>query len=231
MNPDGLLLMIQRVVQQELARQRASQLGVVTEVFAHEAQDDENNYETNVQLKHEELELRRVPMMVNHIGLAAPPRVGDLVLVQFVNGDLNQPVVSGRFYHADDRPPLHQADDILFEQRVPDGSLNHLRFTPDGTIYLQRDVTKPEDNSEAVAGVKIDPDGNIEIQTSEKIIISLKNDGKIEINTEGNPIDIVCDTLTIDGKLHVTGDTSVDTKVEVGTSTKTTITPGEITGG
>jgi phage baseplate assembly protein gpV len=222
MNSDGLLNLIQRVVHQELARQRTSLLGVVTEVFPHEVENDENNYETNVRLKHEDLELRRVPLAVGHIGIAAPPRVGDLVLVQFVNGDLNQPVVTGRFYHADDRPPLHQADDILFEQRVPDGSLNHLRFTPDGAIYLQREVTKPEDNSAATAGLTIDKEGNIEIQTSEKILITLKTDGQIEIK---------CDTLTLDGKLHVKGDTVVETQIEVGTTTpKTTITPGEITG-
>ena len=78
------------------------------------------------------------------------------VLVEFVNGDINQPVVIGRFYHGDDRPPLYKEDDALFEHRLPDGTLNHLRFANDGSIYLQREVTKPEDNTEAKASIKID---------------------------------------------------------------------------
>jgi phage baseplate assembly protein gpV len=203
MSVDQLLTMIQRVVHQEMTAQRSNLLGVVTEIFAHEAENDENNYEVNVRLKHEDLELRRVPIAVAHIGIAVPPRVGDLVLVQFIHGDLNQPVVTGRFYHADDRPPLHKADDILFEHRVPGGKLSHLRFASDGTIYIQSDVTKPEDNSEATASIKIEPNGMITIK---------------------------CDTLTIDGKLHVKQDSTFDTQVEVGQGPKTAITGGTIEG-
>ncbi len=231
MSADALLNLIQRVVRQELAGQRSSLLGVVSEIFAHESDDDENNYEVNVRLKHEDLELRKVPVSVPHIGVAAPPRVGDLVLVQFINGDLNQPVISGRFYHADERPPLHKADDVLFEQRIPDGKLNHLRFTSDGSIYLQRDVTKPEDNSEASAGIKIDPDGNIEIKSGE-LTFTLKKDDSVEIKADGKPVKITCDTLTVDGKLQVTGDSAIDGSLVVGKTPgpNTKIDKNEITG-
>ena len=206
---------IRRVVLEELARNRGSLLGVVTTVYPHEAENDENNYEANVRLKHEDLELRRVPIAVGHVGVAAPPRVGDLVLVQFLNGDSNQPLVTGRFYHADERPPLHREDEILFEQRVPDDTLNHLRFAADGTIYLQRDVTKPEDNSEARASIKVDgPSGDVEIKSADSIVILLKNDGEIQITAEGKPITVKCATM----------------KVTDGT-TSTTIKGNEITGG
>jgi phage baseplate assembly protein gpV len=215
-----LLEIIRSVVRQELAQQRSSLLGVVTTVFPHTAADDDFNYEANVQLKHEALELRKVPLAVNHVGVATPPRVGDLVLVQFINGDLNQPVITGRFYHADERPPLHQEDDLLFEQRVPDGTLNQLRFTADGTIYLQRDVTKPEDNSEAKTSLKIDGDsGDLEIKSGE-ISIVITNDTDIQITAEGKPIDVTCDTLTINGDLVVSNGTN-----------RTTISGNEITGG
>ena len=208
-----ILDLIRRVVQQEMARQRGSLLGVVTAVFPHEAENDENNYEVNVRLKHEDLELRKVPLAITHVGLAAPPRVDDLVLVEFVNGDLNQPVILGRFYHADDRPPLHKEDEVLFEHRLPDGKLNHLRFANDGTIYLQREVTKPEDNSEAKAGIKMDKDGNIEITAGEKIVVTLTNDNKIEIIADGKPIDVTCQTMTINGELVVT-DGAKSTKIK-----------------
>lgn len=172
-----LIEIMRRVVQQEMARQRGCALGVVTGVFAHSEEDDENNYEASVRLKHEDLELRRVPLSVGHVGIAAPPRAGDLVLLQFINGDINQPVILGRFYHDKERPPLHRQDEILFEHRLPDGTRNHLRFGADGTIYLQREVTNSEDNSAAKAGIKLDKDGNIEV---------------------------TCKTMTINGELVVT---------------------------
>jgi Type VI secretion system/phage-baseplate injector OB domain len=199
-----IIEIIRRVVQQEMARQRGSALGVVTTVFPHTKKNDENNYEANVRLKHEDLELRKVPLAVGHVGIAAPPRAGDLVLVQFPNGDINQPVITGHFYHNQERPPLHNEDEILFEHRLPDGKLNHLRFTNDGTIYLQREVTKPEDNSEAKAGVKMDKDGNIEIKAGKKIVVTLTNDDKIAITAEDKPIEVTCKTMTINGELVVT---------------------------
>ena len=205
---------IRRVVLEELALNRGSLLGVVTTVYPHEAEDDENNYEANVRLKHEDLELRRVPIAIGHVGVAAPPRVGDLVLVQFLNGDSNQPLVTGRFYHADERPPLHKEDEILFEQRVSDDTLNHLRFAADGSIFLQRDVTKPEDNSEAKASIKVDgPSGDIEIKSADETSILLKNNGEIQMTAKGKPITVECNEL----------------KVTNGT-TSTTIKGNEITG-
>ena len=114
-----ILEIIRRVVREELARQRGSLLGVVTAVHAHKAEDDDNNYEVDVRLKHEDLELRRIPVAVEHVGVAAPPRVSDLVLVQFVNGDINQPLVTGRFYHANEHPPFFEEGELVFEHRVP----------------------------------------------------------------------------------------------------------------
>jgi hypothetical protein len=199
-----LVNVIRRVVQEEIAAQRGSALGVVTTVFPHRDERDENNYEVNVRLKHEDLELRRVPLSVSHIGIAAPPRAGNLVLLQFLNGDINQPVIMGRFYHDGERPPLHNEDEILFEHRLPDGTRNHLRFTNDGTIYLQRDVTSAEDNSAATAGIKMDKDGNIELKAGENIVITLTNDGGIAITARDNSVDVSCKTLTIGGELVVT---------------------------
>ena len=225
--------LIRRVVLEELARNRGSLLGVVTTVYPHEAEDDENNYEANVRLKHEDLELRRVPIAIGHVGVAAPPRVGDLVLVQFLNGDSNQPLVTSRFYHADERPPLHKEDEILFEQRVPDGTLNHLRFAADGSIFLQRDVTKPEDNSEAKASVKVEAEGNVEVKVGEKITVRLTLDDNVQVVADGLPITIDCDDMTVTAanKMTVEGDLDVngDLKVSNG-STSTTISGNEVTG-
>jgi uncharacterized protein involved in type VI secretion and phage assembly len=228
-----MLEIVRRVVEQEISQQRTSALGVVAAVFAHTDESDTNNYEINVKLKHEDLELRKVPMAIPHVGYAAPPKAGDLVLVQFVDGDINQPLITGRFYHADERPPLHQENEILFEHRVSDGTLNHLRFAADGSMFLQRDVTKPEDNSKAKTSVKIDGStGDIEIKAGDKITIVLKNNAEIDITADGKPLNIKCDTLTLDGKMTVKGNVEVDGDLVVSSgATKTTISGNSITGG
>ena len=210
---------IQSVVRQEMGRSRGSLLGVVTTVYPHLAEDDENNYEANVRLKHEDLELRRVPIAIGHVGVAAPPRAGDLVLVQFVDGDPNQPLVTGRFYHADERPPLHKEDEILFEQRVSlDGTLNHLRFADDGSIILQRDVTKPEDNTEAKTSIKVEKEGNVEIKVGDKI--------KVRLTVNDDTVAIECKKMTIKGDVDING----VLKVANSSGQSTTISGHEITG-
>jgi hypothetical protein len=222
----GLIEIVRRVVEQETARHRMSLLGVVSTVFPHTADDDENNYEVNVRLKHEDLELRKVPVAVAHVGVAAPPRAGDLVLVQFINGDLNQPVITGRFYHNDERPPLHQEEEILFEQRVSDKTLNHLRFTADGSIYLQRDVKKPEDNSEAKTSLRIDGEtGNLEIKVGDKLTVTLTSDNEIQITADDKPVNVNCSKLTVNGDLDLNG------KLVVSDGTHSTTIEGNSIGG
>lgn len=224
----GALSVIRRVVQQELSALRGASLGVVTATFPHGAADDQNNYEVNVRLKHEDLELRRVPIVTSHIGTVAPPLVGDLVVVGFIDGDLNHPIVVGRLYaNADpeDRlPPLHRDDEVLIEHRVSN-TINQLRFASDGSVFLQREVTKPEDNTEAKASVRLGANGDVEIQAGPAIVILLKNDSEIQIKADGKPITIDCQKMTITGEMEVNGDVTMKSG---GTSTK--ISGNTITG-
>jgi phage baseplate assembly protein gpV len=221
----SLLTVIRRVVDHELAGRRDTALAVVTTTFPHEAADDQHNYEVNVRLKHEDLELRHVPVVAPHIGSVAPPRVGDLVLVGFVGGDVNHPVVVGRFYAEDRLPPLHKDDELLVEHRVSDGTLNQLRFAADGSIFLQRDVTRPEDNTEAKATIRVASSGDVEITAGDSISITLTNDSEIRIKADGNPITIDCDRLTVNGNMDVNGDVKIS-----GSGGSTTISGHTITG-
>jgi hypothetical protein len=113
----SVLAMIQAIVREELGRLHLSDLGVVTSVYPHGAADDRDNYECNVQLKNSGLELRRVPTGTPVVGQAAIPNVGDLVLVAFVGGDLQQPVIIGRFYDDRQRPPVNTVNEIV--QHLP----------------------------------------------------------------------------------------------------------------
>ncbi|MEA2301811.1 MAG: hypothetical protein QOE44_2346 [Solirubrobacteraceae bacterium] len=220
---------VRQVVREELAQRADGLLGVVTATYPHAAEDDDNNLEVDVRLKHEDLELRRVPVGVSHVGAAAPPRVGELVLVRLVDGQINQPLVTSRFYHADERPPLAQENEVLLEHRVPDGTLNHLRFMADGTMLLQRDVTKPRDGTEAKTTIRIDGGtGDVRIEAGADIVVELKNGSEISITSKDKPVSVKCRTLAIEGNVEITGDLTVQSSA--GGSPGTKISGHTITG-
>ncbi len=108
---------IQAIIQQELRRVRIAELGVVEAVYPHSATDDDDNYGCDVRLKNSNLLLKRVPIATNHIGTAAIPYKGDLVLLNFDQGSVNQPIIVGRLYNDTDRPPLNNPYEII--SRIP----------------------------------------------------------------------------------------------------------------
>jgi len=109
----SLVETIQAIVRQEMARLRVSDLGVVEAVGPHRDAGDRDNYGCDVRLKNSGLLLRRVPIATQHIGTAAIPNVGDLVLLTYDKGDVNQPIVIGRLYSDADRPPLNDSREIV----------------------------------------------------------------------------------------------------------------------
>src|SRR4051794_38859673 len=90
---------IQEIVRHELRRIRIMELGLVEAVYPHRASGDDDNYGCDVRVKDSGLLLRRVPVATGHIGTAAIPNVGDLVLLAFDGGDVNQPIIIGRLYN------------------------------------------------------------------------------------------------------------------------------------
>jgi hypothetical protein len=113
----SIIATIQEIIRHELDRVRIAELGVVTAVHPHSAESDSDNYGCDVRLKNSGLELKRVPIATGHIGTAAIPNVNDLVLLAFDKGDVNQPIVIGRLYNDQDRPPLNNPDEVIF--RLP----------------------------------------------------------------------------------------------------------------
>jgi phage baseplate assembly protein gpV len=225
----GTIDIMRRVARAELATRRGCRLAVVTATHPHEAEDDENNYEVDVRLKHEDLELRRIPVCTTVPGFVVSPRVDDLVLVEFLDGDLAQPIVIACLYHAADRPPIHADGDLVIEHRVPDDTRNQLRFAADGGIQLQREVTK-EDHSEATARIVLDPDGTIRVTVKDKITLTLAEDG-ITLEAPDAPVTVKCDGVTVESAVNIKGDVEVEGDLKVtGSSGSTTISGHEITG-
>ncbi len=108
---------IQKIVQHELRAVRISEFGVVEAVYPHASAGDNDNYACDVRLKNSELLLKRVPVATGHIGTVAIPNIGDLVILAFDKGDINQPIIIGRLYNDEDRPPLNNPDEVIF--RLP----------------------------------------------------------------------------------------------------------------
>jgi uncharacterized protein involved in type VI secretion and phage assembly len=108
---------LQQIIRHELRTLRIAELGLVEAVYPHSSNGDSDNYGCDVRLKNNGLLLKRVPVATGHIGTVAIPNVGDLVLLTFDKGDVNQPIIIGRLYNDADRPPLNTTDEVIF--RLP----------------------------------------------------------------------------------------------------------------
>ncbi|HKJ03655.1 MAG TPA: phage baseplate assembly protein V [Longimicrobiales bacterium] len=179
-----LVSTIRSLIRHELAGARHPELGIVTEVFSHDSDSSDGNHQVNVRLQASALELHRVPVAVARIGLSALPDVGHLVVVAFVGGDLNAPVVLGSLYDADAHPPVAEAREIVYQpQDAEDDSVRRLHLEwPNGTT-----LTMDDSALEIVAGgttVKINRDGDVAIAA--KGGVTYESDGDIEIKAAGN---------------------------------------------
>ncbi|MCB0100128.1 MAG: hypothetical protein KDE46_30560, partial [Caldilineaceae bacterium] len=108
---------LQEIIRHEMRNLRIAELGLVEAVYPHSASGDGDNYGCDVRLKNSGLLLKRVPVATSHIGTAAIPNIDDLVLLAFDQGDVNQPIIIGRLYNDEDRPPLNKPDEVIF--RLP----------------------------------------------------------------------------------------------------------------
>ena len=144
---DSIVSIMQQIAAREVEKIYTTELGVVTAIFAHESDGDKNNYQCSVNLKNRkkadgaDFELRQVPLTTGHIGLVNIPNVGDLVVVAFINGDLNAPVIIGRLYNDEDLPPLSKKDEVVVENiesikiKMKDGKTT-LEIDKDGNIKI-----------------------------------------------------------------------------------------------
>jgi phage baseplate assembly protein gpV len=196
---------LQRIVREELGRLRTVELAVVQEQHPHEGESDTDNYACTVVLRDSGLVLRQVPVATGRMGAVSIPAAGDLVLVQFVGGDLNAPVVTGSVYNDEDRPPVNadgqailhlplgaaDSDAVHLEIASGDARLVKLRLG-DGLELLLQDDDPVVDLSVAggKAKITIDRDGAVKIETQGKLAVESKDSiamkaPKIEIKADG----------------------------------------------
>jgi hypothetical protein len=174
---------ILQVVRGELSFPR---VGRVVTVWPHTgAEDRPSNHEVDVAIPPGEpvQEPRRVPILQPTGGAAYVPREGDLVLVGYLRGSGDRPIVLGSVYgDADaDRAPLASESDI----RATRGSL-YTELAGDGSYA--RIAKKPDDLEAPTATVEIDAQGTITLDTDGDVTVSAGGDVVIDEGGEAAPV-------------------------------------------
>ena len=209
---------IQRIVQEELGRVRTAELAVVQEQHPHEGDSDTDNYSCTVALRNSGIVLKNVPVATPRIGSAHIPAVGSLVLVQFVGGDVNAPVVVGSMYSDEERPPVNKDgqavlhlpldaeddDAVHFELSTGDSRELVLKMGKGLELTLRDDdpvVELTVDGGKAVlqiardGAVTVESKGKVELKAAE---LSVESEGKVSL--KGSEVSIEAQgTTTIKG--------------------------------
>jgi hypothetical protein len=118
---NALLDTVRQIVREELRRHQGATLAVVQELHSGGGE-----YACTVQTRDSEIVLKQVPVATTRIGLASIPAVNELVLLQFIGGDINQPVIIGSLYNDEDAPPGNS--DGQWVGQLPPGDSGGLHF-------------------------------------------------------------------------------------------------------
>ncbi len=198
----SLVEAVRRIVREEMAAVRTAELAVVQELHPHAAADDDDNYACTVRLRDSSIVLRRVPIVTPRVGSVAIPSEGDLVLVQFVGGDINAPIITGSLYDDQDRPPVNTAGTAVLHLPLgaPDADAVHVELRHLGTRELAIRL------GEGLTVVLRDDDPLVAIDAAGKATITVERDGAITVASRGalrirgSEISIEADgTLTLKG--------------------------------
>ena len=187
---------LRAIVRDEIARNRCAELGIVVQIYANDG--DGNNHQVDVRLRSSGVELKRAPVTVQRYGMSALPMVGDLVLVVFLGGELNAPMVIGCVYDDNIQPPEASASELHYI--VPDeGGEKHFHMElPSGTSITIDDEKVSlisggtEIEVEKDGAVKIVAGGNIELSASGDISLEAGGDIKLKagVNLEAEGIGV-----------------------------------------
>lgn len=224
---DSIVGVMKKVAEQEAQRIHTTELGVVTAVFPHADEGDKDNYQCSVKLKNKkqpggsDFELRQVPVATPYLGLAAIPNVGDLVLVSFIGGDINAPVIIGRLYNDEDRPPANKAKEFLLQHDIKEGG--SIKLDEEGKIIVtsknKKNVFTLEDEKISVVNEKfsliIDISGEkITISSDKDLEMTAKN-GKFSVEAKEIMLKSQSD-LKVESGATLNLKSSADTKVDAG---------------
>jgi phage baseplate assembly protein gpV len=174
--------LIQAIIRDQLQAFKTAELGVVTNIYSHEQSSDKNNYECDVRLRNSGLELKRLPVATLRIGVVAIPNKDDLVLVQYLHGDIHSAVITGRLYNDMDRPPEAKPHEFVYEtQDKPESGIRRLclKFPNGNSLLLDDDKLTLEMGKTTVT---ITHDGDVAMSSEAKLTIQTKGDASLNVN-------------------------------------------------
>ena len=199
----NLFATIQRIVQEELGRVRTAELAVVQERHPHESDGDKDNYACTVALRNSGLVLKRVPVATPRIGTVQLPDVGALVLVQFIGGDVNAPVIVGSLYSDEARPPVSTDGEAVWHLPLDAADADAVRLEL-RTGDTREVVLKL---GEGLAVTLRDDDPVVEVDVAQgKCTLQIARDGAITLETQGK-VGVKAQELAVEsqGKLELKG--------------------------
>ena len=182
---------IRRIVQEELCSLRTAELGVVKEQHPHAADSDTDNFACTVALRNSGLLLAHVPVATARMGLAAIPAVGDLVLVHFLGGNLNAPVITGSLYNDEDRPPVNEDGQLVLHLPLgaEDGDAVKLvlRSGDDRSIELAlgSGLSLTLHDDDPVVKLEVDG-GKATLQIDRDGAVTVTSQADVSVETQGN---------------------------------------------
>lgn len=192
------------------------------------------------------------PMASSGLGMQFIPRVGDEVLVSFVNNDPDQPVVMGSVYNGKNKPPYpdvnstqsgiktqlgKQSNEIRFDDKSDNEQL-YIHAAKDHLVEIENNFTQTvtaEYSSTTEKAITITGNDDYSLTIAKTLSetakeISIKADDKITLAVGSNSIEISssgitlsCSKLTIDSS----GDISASgSNVKIDSDLETKITAG-----
>jgi uncharacterized protein involved in type VI secretion and phage assembly len=205
-----IVQLIRQIVQAELSRQVSSHIGVVEAVKAHADPSDLVNYGCDVRLRGREIVLKDVPLLADHLGTVSPPAVGDVVLVQFVAGQPEAPVVVGRLFSDQLQPPPYDQGQIV--TFLPPGAeeSDRVEIQVQGGKNGSRSLTLklPSDLTVTIT------DKKVEAKVGEMTLL-IDGEGKTAALKSGDKasVELADDKLTLKANGDITIDSSGNVKI------------------
>ncbi|MCA1654968.1 MAG: hypothetical protein LC635_00535 [Pseudonocardiaceae bacterium] len=196
----GFVGLMTEVARRELAAQRSLAFGVVTEAFSNSGGSGDHHLDCHVRLHGSGLVLQNVPVAVGRAGLSALPRPDDLVVLGFIDGDVNGAVVLG-VVHADSVPsPDAAPGEIVYQVPDPGGDARRMELQlPNGNT-----LTVTDSKVEVVMGAtKLVVEGNGAITLEAAGDITVKANGSLTLES-ATTATLKAATVTVEGSASAT---------------------------
>ena len=173
--------LVEAVARRELASHRGLSFGVVTEVFTNADGSGANHLDCHVRLHGGDMVLQHVPVAVSRIGVHTMPRVDDLVVIGFIDADINGGVILGVVHDADTPSPQADPDELVYE--VPDsGGDRRVQIA----LANGNTVTVRDDEVAIVMGgtkLTVEADGAISLEAAGDLVLKAQGAVTIEAGT------------------------------------------------